>query len=129
MPDTDSSDALANAPIVVQPHTITLRDSNSLSERKVTMDECLEMVSPLPALLFAQVLLLSDMARALQSMDATIRASASGAEGHKASAEKTLDDTLARVVGLMSKAPGMDRTVVEQMASILKPPSGGGTPA
>ena len=127
--DTRPAEALATAPIVVQSHTITLRDARAGSDREVTMDECLEMVSPLPALLFAQVLLLSDMTTALKSMAATIEASASSAGAHKASAEATLDDTLARVVGFMSKIPGMDPTVVTHMTNALKPPNGGGTPA
>ncbi len=127
--DPTPSESLAQAPIVVQSHTITLRDSGASIARNITMGECLAEKNPLPALLFAQVLLLSDMTTALKSMAATIEASASSAGAHKASAEATLDDTLARVVGFMSKIPGMDPTVVTQMTNALKPPNGGGTPA
>lgn len=125
--DAPPSDALSHAAIVVQPHTLTLRGPGF--ERQITMGECLEDQSPLPGLLFAQVLLLSDMSRALQSMDATFKASASGVEGHKASAQKTLEETLDRVVGFMSSIPGMDQTVVQQMTNALKPTPSGGTPS
>lgn len=125
--DAPPSDALSHAAIVVQPHTLTLRGPGF--EQRITMSECLEDQSPLPGLLFAQVLLLSDMSRALQSMDETFKASASGAEGHKASAQATLDETMGRVVGFMSSLPGMDQTVVQQMANALKPKPTGGTPS
>ena len=123
--DAPPSDALSHAAIVVQPHTLTLRGPGF--ERQITMGECLEVQNPLPALIFAQVLLLSDVSRALQSMDETFKASASGAEGHKASAQATLDETLSRVVGFMSKVPGMDRTVIEQMTNALRPNPAGGS--
>jgi len=129
--DTAPSAELAAVPIVVQPHAITFRGSTEGDgfEREITMVECLREADLVPALLFAHALILSDMAKALRSMDATIKASASSAGAHKESAQETLDATLARVVGFMSAVPGVPQTVVEQMTNALRPPPGGGTPA
>ena len=128
--DPTPSDVSSKPSILVQPNVITLIDQETQTGRQIALSECITPeAGPLPALLFAQVLLLSDMAKALRSMADTVKASAASAGDHKASAEATLDDTLARVVGFMSKIPGMDPTVVTHMTNALKPPNGGGTPA
>lgn len=123
------SDASNQPSIIVQPSAVTLFDHDTKTGRRVELSDCITPeAGPLPALLFAQVLLLSDMAKALRSMADTIKTSASSVEDHKASAQTTLDETMGRVVQFMSSIPGMDKTVVEQMANALRPPNGGGTP-
>lgn len=130
MPDPATSDSSNQPSILVQPAAVTLFDHDTKTGRRVELSDCIiPEAGPLPALLFAQVLLLSDMTKALKSMDATFKASASSAGDHKASAQATLDDTLDRIVGFMSKIPGMEKTVIEQMTTALRPPTGGGTPA
>jgi hypothetical protein len=131
MPDSDATttDASSKPSILVQPNVITLIDQETQTGRQIALSECITPeAGPLPALLFAQVLLLSDMAKALRSMAETIKTSAASAGDHKESAQETIDDALGRVVGFMSNIPGMDRTVVEQMTTALRPPPGGGTP-
>ncbi len=123
--DAPPTDALNQASIVVQPHTITLRDSNAMFEHKVTMSECLAEGDPIRSLLFAQVLLMSDMAKALRTMASAIEESRSNVESHKQDAQETLDATLNRVVKFMSSMQGMDQTIITQMVNTLRPPSGG----
>lgn len=127
--DTAPSDASPQPSVLVQPAAVTLFDHETKTGRRVALSDCISPeAGPLPALLFAQVLLLSDMARALQSMAETIKASASGVEDHKASAQTTLDEVMGRVFSVMSSMPGMDPTVIERMTTALRPPPNGGTP-
>lgn len=79
----------------------------------VTMEECGQAEGPIPALLYTQLLLMSDLQKTMQGVLAVLQNATAQAEAMKGFPEQARDDALDRIMAafesMPQKPPGFDQ--------------------